>query len=114
NHVAHILHDSGQRNVQLLRHVYRFLDDQHCEILRCGNNNRSIDGKRLEYGERSIARTWRKIDQHEMQIAPIDIREQLTYNAVDYWTAPYHWSVRSIEQEVHRYDLDPCATKHWK
>ena len=88
--VAHILNKTEDRNIHFLRHVDRLLNDHGDKLLRGGNDDDSIDRKRLKYSKRHIAGSRRHIYEHIVDILPECLTPELFHCTCDHRTTPDH------------------------
>ena len=107
--VAHVLHKTQNRDVHHARHVDGLGDDHAHELLGAGDHDDAGDRQALEDRERHVARSGRHVDEHILNLFPLDVRPELGDGARDDGAAPDDGVGLVREQQVDAHQLDAGA-----
>jgi len=102
--VAHVFHQSENRHSHLLEHVDGFAGIFERNFGRCGDDYRSGERCGLDQRELNVARARGKIDDQIVELAPINVAEELLDRAVQHGSAPHQRLVAGIH-ETHRHQF---------
>ena len=102
--IAHILDDAQNRHADLLEHMNRFARVLERDVGRCGDDDGTGERRGLNQDELYVAGAGRQIDDEVIEVAPVDIAQELLNDAVEHRAAPDQRLVAGI-QKPHRHDL---------
>ena len=108
--VGHVLHETDDRHAHLIRHVHGLRHDHGHEVLRRGDDDDTVDRKGLENGQRNIAGSWWHVDEHVVDVLPLNLRPELLHGLRDEGTTPDDRVGLVLEQEVRGHDFDAAGT----
>ena len=103
--VAHVLDDAEDRDLDLLEHRDRLDDVDERDLLRRGHHHRAGDRDELRQRELRVAGAGRQIDDQVVEVAPVDVLDELLQELVDHRAAPHDRAV-ALDEEADRDDLD--------
>ena len=102
--VAHVLDDAEDRNLDLLEHRDALDDIDDRDLLRRGHHHRARDRDQLRQRELDVAGARRQVADEVVEVAPVDVAEELLEQAVDHRAAP-HDRLVLVDEEADRDDL---------
>ena len=107
---AHVLDDAEQLLARLLGHHRRAGGHLLREWLRRRHDEHLGARKQLAERDRHIAGAGRHVDDDRVELAPVNVREELLERAVEHRPAPHHGSV-VVEEVADRDQLQPAADR---
>jgi hypothetical protein len=88
----------------LAEHVEALAGIQQSDVLRRGNDHRPGQRNALAHGQLGVAGARRHVDHQDIQVAPINIAQELFQRADDHRAAPDHGRILG-HHEADRHDL---------
>ena len=107
---AHVLHDAEELLARLLRHHRGAGGDLLRERLRRRHDEHLGAREQLAERDRHVACTGRHVDDDRVELAPVNVREELFERAVEHRPAPHHGSV-VVEEVADRDQLQPAPDR---
>ncbi|PMB71123.1 Actin-depolymerizing factor gmf1 [Beauveria bassiana] len=104
---AHVLGEAENANARLAAKVNLLADVEQRNLLRRGDDDGAVDAARLEErvdAEVLVAGAGRRIDEHEVQVAPLDVLEELLDQAVLLGPTPDDGLVAARQHELDAHD----------
>ena len=104
---AHVLHEAQYLDARLLAEVYLLAHVQQRHLLRRGDHDGAVDAALLHEGVHAqvlVRRAGRGVAQEEVELAPVDVLEELLDQAVLLGAAPYDRVVAVGQQELYAHD----------
>ena len=111
--VGHVLDETDDRHTHLIRHVYSLRHDHGNKVLRRGDDDDTVDREGLENSQRNIAGSWWHVDEHVVDVLPLNLRPELLDGLCDEGTTPDDRVGLVLEQEVRGDDFDTVGTSVW-
>ena len=102
--VRHVLDHAEQAHVRLARHLRGADGDLLRGAVRRRDDERLGAREQLPERDRYVAGAGRHVDDEHVQLAPVDVREELLERAVQHRAAPHDWRV-VVEEEPDRHHL---------
>ena len=99
--VAHVLDDAEDRNLDLLEHRDALHDVDDRDLLRRRHHHRARDRDQLRQRELHVAGAGRQIADEVVELAPLDVAEELLEQAVHHRAAP-HDRLVLVDEEADR------------
>ncbi|TMF57863.1 MAG: iron-sulfur cluster assembly protein, partial [Chloroflexi bacterium] len=106
--VAHVLDQAEVWNLERVEHLDGPTDVGGRDILRGGYDDRPRHRDALGHGELHVAGSWRQVDDQVVELAPVDVEQELADGPGQHRPAPDGRLVRFYE-EAQGDHLDPIA-----
>src|ERR1700693_1024861 len=106
--VAHVFYNAQQGDMNLLEHSKASSGVEKGHILGRRDNNGPGQRNKLGNAQLCVAGSWRKVDQHIVELSPVDISYKLLNGPMNHRTPPDDRSV-IVDHEAHRNELDLMA-----
>ena len=110
--VAHVLHQTDDGDVQHIHHLDGFFHDHAHQLLRRGNQHRSVHRDGLAHGQHHVAGSRRHIDEQHVLIAPDHVRPELGHSAGDDRAAPGYGVAVVGQKQVQAHHVDAGGGAH--
>ena len=85
---GHVLDEAEDRHGQALEHRERLADVAQGDLLRRRDEDRAAERHRLGEGQLGVGRARRQVDDEVVEIAPVDVAQELLDRAADERAAP--------------------------
>src|SRR5512138_2105635 len=102
-HTCHVLDDAEQRCANTLEHADGASHVTGRNVLRCGDEHRTLHVDRLHERKLRVTGSGRHVDDQVIEFAPLDLLDELLQDAGDERTAHDRWLLRLEEKaEAHQ------------
>ncbi len=88
--IAHVLDDAEHRHVDLLEHVQPLARVDEGDVLRRRDDDRARERHLLRHRQLRVAGARRHVDDHDVELAPVDVAQHLLQCAHHHRPAPDH------------------------
>ena len=103
--VAHVLHDAHDRHIHFAEHGQALARVDQGDVLRGGDDDGAGEWHLLGHGQLRVAGAGREIDDHEIELSPLHVSEELVECLHHHRSAPDDRGVGIGDQpEGHRLD----------
>src|SRR5262249_22436601 len=96
--VAHVLHNAKYVDLDATEHFNCFARVLKGNIGRCRDNDCAGKGHSLEKRNHDVACPRRKINDEEVQLAPLHLLKKLLDDRVKHRPAPHQWTVAGTDE----------------
>ena len=103
--IAHIFHETKNRNVHKRSHFHCFTDNHGNQILWTCNNDNAINRNVLEYGKCNITGSRRHIDKQIIDIIPKGVRPELANRSANHRTTPYNRVTFIFQKDINGHNI---------
>ena len=103
--VAHVFHDSENGNVHFAEHGDAFSNDAERGLLGRGDDDSAVKRHGLAEGQLRVSGSGRKVDEQEVQLAPLDAGDELLDGFDNHGAAPDDGLI-IFQQETHAHEFD--------
>ena len=103
--VAHVFHDSENGNIHFAEHGDAFSNDAKRGFLGRGDDDPAVKRHGLAEGQLRVSGSGRKVDEQEVQLAPLDAGNELLDGFDNHGAAPDD-RLLVFQQETHAHEFD--------